>query len=338
MKVWQKIAAGILSAALVLGLGVGIAGCGPTETPEPDPGGGEDLSQYEFVFSGEGDFSQNGGQERHLNIEVYGNEDESVVLRVEQLPQIQIYGTWVLVENKGYKIYFEDAASTYVYCAYDESAGTHSFHYSCDFGTVGTTEVTFTYSDPDFEYDGVGLGAHPPIVAGQGRSSGTTLTCNEDGTVVVGSRTGTWEYLEETDQYHFTFDVDNGYSEAFRLDEWDSTTNTLTSNIDGSFEWQLYDWQASGFGGSNAIRIDSQTGLPCGPGVDMSTYRYDEETGYHYVTSVRGVEVYYTLTESGQPNFFPEVYASRNADGTFTVVSSYGGGAFTMFYGTFTAE
>ncbi len=288
----------------------------------------------QFVFTGSGTFQRSAEDlARDLDVTVTGyKSDNSVVLKVAQLPQIEYTGHWVLVENKGYKIYFDDSDATYVYVRYNPETGIHTFHYPCDFGTVGTTTLEFTFADSDFSYDGEGLGLHPPVIKGSMMRGGeTTLTCNEDGTLVAGSRTGTWEYIESDNQYHFHFDLDTGYSEAFKLDEWSRNLNDF--GHDGDFEWQMYDYTADGFGGDFASRIDSVTLMPCG--VDPSNVVIDEETGRHTFTDVQGHEMYYVVDESGQPNFFNEVYSTYDAaTGEYSI--DYSTNGFMMVHATFT--
>ena len=198
------------------------AACGGNGEPDdPDPGDDPiDTSAYEFVFTGSSsDFV--GG--RTLNVNIYGNKDagQTFTLRVEEYPQVRINGTWVLEPNKGYKVYFEDATNTYEYCRFDDATNTFTFSYALDLGsTLGSATISFSYVDEDFVYDGIGLGRKPPVFTA---TDGTLLTCNEDGTFISGTRTGTWEYDEEADEYNFDFDFDGGYDTIFQLNEaWDA--------------------------------------------------------------------------------------------------------------------
>ncbi|HBK01838.1 MAG TPA: hypothetical protein DDY77_02245 [Clostridiales bacterium] len=300
---------------------IGLVGCADTENPEPTP---EPKTDYEFVFEGSDDF-ESGGITRHLDISVYGNKDDekSVLLKVKQLPQIEYYGTWVLVPNKGYKIYFEDSRSTYVYCRYDTEKKQFGFNYRCSFGNAGTKTVAFSYEDKSFEYDGIGLGLHPPVIG--------SLTCNEDGTFVVGSRTGTWEYLPDTNQYYFHFGKDTGYMEAFKLDEWHEENNDRGK--DGIFEWQVYDYTATGF--SSKLWISGKTGLPCN-----REYTIDED-GVIHTTTPEGHEVYYTIDAENDnaPYIMEHVYANFNAEtGKYEMVYITGSYGYRMTYATFEPE
>lgn len=180
---------------------------------------------YEFVFTGSAEI---GG--RTYNATVYGNKDEgkTISLRIAELPTAELTGTWVFVENKGYKIYFDDANSSFVYTKYDTATKQFSFNYNLNIGDTngGSGRVAFTYTDEAFaaEYDGEGLGNVPPAFTGYSTYIGAmfalgepvqcTLTCYEDGTCVslstnevkfASQRTGTWEYDETSNQYTFTF-------------------------------------------------------------------------------------------------------------------------------------
>lgn len=322
---------------VVLSLVLGMTACGgnaESSKGQTETTAGQQLTGgEEFVFTGFGTF-QRSEQDlaRDLDITITGyKSDGSVVLKVAQMPQIEYTGRWVLVENKGYKIYFDDADATFVYVRYNPETGVHTFHYPCNFGTVGTTNVEFTYADSDFSYDGIGLGLHPPVISGISIKGLTNLTCNEDGTLVAGSRTGTWEYLEKENVYHFHFDLDTDYQESYKLDEWDKNTGDF--GHDGDFEWQIYDYSAAGFGGTNATRIDSVTLMPCG--IDPADVTIDEETGRHTFTSVQGHTMYYVVDESGQPNFFNEVYSTYDeATGEYTI--DYSTKGFMMVHATFT--
>ena len=216
------------------------AACAPTDTEElPNTG------NYEFVFEGSSsEFS--GG--RTYDITIYGENDGTISMSVEQLPLARLSGEWKYVENKGYKIYPADSAGTIIYTAYDAAAGDHSFNYSISLGTgYGTAKVNFTYHDAEFAdiYDGEGLGKAPPIFEGVGwwgwsnskYPTGQTefdlkLICQEDGSVVwdwlvAGAKgqshailsTATWEYDAENDAY--IIDVSNAtYGSGF-LRNWD---------------------------------------------------------------------------------------------------------------------
>ncbi len=202
--------------------------CGDEVEPEPEPGRDE---EYEFVFTGSSSEFAGG---RTLNVSVYGNkdEDQTLTLRVAEYPQVRINGSWILEPNKGYKVYFDDATSTYEYCRFDDATNTFSFRYTLDLGeTLGRAEINFEYTDEDFEYDGIGLGRKPPVFTA---SDGTLLTCNEDGTFISSSRTGTWEYDEENDVYKFDFDADGGYNQIFQLNEaWDGGYYCGYNRVDG---------------------------------------------------------------------------------------------------------
>ena len=75
-------------------------------------------SEYEFIFEGSSsEFSE--GRTYHATI--YGNKDEeqTFTLKINEFPMMEMYGEWIFVENKGYKLYFEDDAATLVYSSYN---------------------------------------------------------------------------------------------------------------------------------------------------------------------------------------------------------------------------
>lgn len=176
---------------------------------------------YEFVFTGSGVFSD--GNEYNVTITGNKDKDKTFDLRVEEMPALELDGTWVYVENKGYKLYFNDSGGSFVYSKYDTQSKEFSFKYSLNLGGgLGQTKVTMTCLDEKFSsvYDGVGLPPIPPTFTGYGWGGAKgvnkytcTLICNEDGTCVsitdtagIDPRYGTWEYNEETNVYSFEFE------------------------------------------------------------------------------------------------------------------------------------
>lgn len=173
----------------------------------------------EFTFTGSGTFD-NGNT---YNIKIVGDTEEdgeqTFQLTINELPALELDGTWVKVDGKGYKLYFDDYDEAYVYTKYDTKKGQFSFTYNLTLGgAYGSQKIRFTYNDNAFakEYDGIGLGMKPPTLIGGGWGSTNatswrpaTLTCYEDGTVSLvcankgNTRTGTWSYNEETNQYSF---------------------------------------------------------------------------------------------------------------------------------------
>lgn len=190
------------------------AACVPTSVPGPS-------DSYEFVFNGTGVFAD--GNE--YDIVIHGNDDAGKTFRlgVDQIPALELDGTWVFVEGKGYKLYFNDTSETYVYTRYDPQTKEFSFQYTLNLsGGLGEAKVKMTAKDEAFaaEYDGKGLPAHPPTFTGVGWGGGSgtmavasTLVCNEDGTCIsiasetgAPNRTGTWTYDEARNVYSFVFD------------------------------------------------------------------------------------------------------------------------------------
>lgn len=184
----------------------------------------EELPQnenYEFVFSGTGTFADG----NNYTIVINGNDDAGKTFRlsVEEIPALELDGTWVYVEGKGYKLYFNDASETYVYTKYNVDTKEFSFKYTLNLsGGLGEAKVEMFAKDEAFAsvYDGKGLPAHPPTFTGVGWGGGSgtmavasTLVCNEDGTCIsiasetgAPNRTGRWSYDEERNVYSFVFD------------------------------------------------------------------------------------------------------------------------------------
>lgn len=220
MKTKTKLAATLLAVIFVLAAVFAMTACQPDEpTPPPE-------EEYEFVFTGS---TEIGG--KTYNATVYGNQDEeqSISLRIAELPVAELGGEWVYVEGKGYKIYFDDTNSTFVYTKYDTATEEFSFNYNLNVGDTngGSGKVHFTCKDEAFaaEYDGVGLGNVPPTFTGYTTYMGAmfalgepvmcVLTCYEDGTCTsvstnevkfASALNGTWEYDADANQYTFTFD------------------------------------------------------------------------------------------------------------------------------------
>ena len=223
MKRRFKRASLLLSALLLLGGIAGLTGCSPSPgaviTPAPTE------SPYEFVFTGSGQ----GTNGRTFNVTIAGEKDEAknVAVSVEGQPAMAMTGRWDFVEGKGYKVYLNDAGSTFAYSQYDPE--TKSFRLRCtvDFGTYGKPTIDFTYEDAAFAevYDGEGLGKTPPKFTIEGWAGGVvqtfgTLACQEDGTISItddwsAPRAGRWEYDEADDRYVITFTENPFIEEPF---------------------------------------------------------------------------------------------------------------------------
>lgn len=220
------IAAGIFFGSAAM-LGIDFAALSyDGGTVKDDGEGGGEAEDYEFVFNGTADIA-----EQTYHVTLYGNKDEeqSISLRIQELPTAELTGTWVFVEQKGYKIYFDDANGSFVYTKYDPASKLFSFNYNLNIGDTngGSGKVAFTCEDEAFaaEYDGEGLGNVPPTFNGYttyigamfalGNPVDCLLTCYEDGTCVslstnevkfAQARNGTWEFDEDANQYTFTFE------------------------------------------------------------------------------------------------------------------------------------
>ena len=203
----------VVLVLVVTALACLVVGCTPTNPPEPEKP--KDTNDYEFVFKGASDFKGT-----TYNIVVYGNKDaeNSITVGVEEIPEVTSGGRWVLVANKGYKIYFDDSNETFVYTKFDAATKELSFNYNVVLGNAyGSAKVNFKYKSDSFAatYDGVGLGPVPPTFTGKADGGAmivnVTLSCFEDGTCVSAystrsHRKGTWSYDAETNTYNFEFE------------------------------------------------------------------------------------------------------------------------------------
>ncbi len=374
--------AGTAVLALALALTMLLSGCGPQEeggspsaaTPTPTPAA--DSGDYEFIFTGaSSDFA--GG--RTMNVTVYGLKDEnnSIELRVAEYPQILIDGYYTYVEGKGYKLYFNDASSAFVYTQFHPEDNTFTFRYTLDMGdTLGSARVAFTCQDDAFaaEYDGEGLGRTPPTfvgtVAGVGGGA-VSLVCREDGTFDTaalsntfgGGRTGTWEYDEENDQYLFHFNPDRNYSTNYERNEADAEGHYLGYNrvTDGSTSGER---QFTYLTGADPICFDlpitSEDFDPINEPY-KSGFSYDPETGRcdirvkdlpnldELVSALsRGnnpddyrelPDIYYYVMEDGSLNFLPECATTYDPDtGDYTLIWSVSNGKYSLAQGTYNPE
>lgn len=185
----------------------------------------ENTSKYQFVFEGSSsEFANN----NNFHLKIYGNKDDdcSFQMLVDEMPAVKLPGKWVYVENKGYKLYFNDVNKSYVYTRYDVQAKEFSFKFNVDLGGgYGIAKVRFVSQDTEFAkvYDGEGLDPLPPTFRGVG--AGMTenytlnywLVCYEDGTCAsfddfLGlDRNGEWTYDKQVNQYSFHFGPDTYY-------------------------------------------------------------------------------------------------------------------------------
>lgn len=281
MKKMHKILRTLTGAVLIFSMTVIAAGCSGGESQ--NGGSSSEESEYEFNFSGTETFDD--GQEYTLQIaaeKAERQEDNRFSLTVNELPMFELGGTYVYEENKGYKLYFEDVGEQFSYTSYDPESGDFSLRYKSDLGeALGARTIMFTYHDPDFAdvYDGEGLGPTPPTFEGSGwggflgqfEINPAQLRCYEDGTATftatavtaVDPMTGTWDYDEASDTYHFNFppqtfansdqveeqpDGTIGYKTVYgesdvRFDKYSETTETdyyATYNEEtGTYEFDL---------------------------------------------------------------------------------------------------
>lgn len=194
-------------------------------------GGGGNSEDKEFVFEGAATFSN--GVDYSIVITGYADEEQSFLLTVKEMPILEMGGTWVMVEGKGYKLYLNDAGGTYVYTSYNVATQSFTAKVPVNLGGgFGNATVVMTCKDGGFaaQYDGIGLPPHPPTFTGHGlggtkgnSSYDCSVICREDGTCVavtdktgIPDREGTYTYDAETNVYSFEFaDETEAYERAF---------------------------------------------------------------------------------------------------------------------------
>ncbi len=179
-----------------------------------------DTGDYQFAFSGTVETVTG----RTFTLDLNGNKDEekTLTLAVEEMPALSIGGNWEYVENKGYKIFLNDANGTFAYTRYHTDSKTFTVMFDYDMGNFGQPKVNLTYKDEDFatKYDGIGLGKKPPSFSLTGYTTFNhygygSLLFKEDGSVAANltntgagwyfNRSGKWEFNEETQEYDYWF-------------------------------------------------------------------------------------------------------------------------------------
>ena len=179
-----------------------------------------DTSAYEFVFSGEVETSTG----RTFTLDMIGNKDDEQTLNltVKEMPALNLTGHWTFVENKGYKVFLDDANGTFAYSRYNPDTQEFTVTFDYDMGNFGQPRAVLTYADAEFAtaYDGEGLGRKPPSFALEGYTTYShysygTVLCAEDGSVSASltntgagwyfNRSGSWTYDEANDQYDIVF-------------------------------------------------------------------------------------------------------------------------------------
>lgn len=100
----------LYAVAAIVWVCVSLAGSS-TGTGSGGGGGGIVEGDYEFVFSGS--VETNTG--RTFTLALTGNKDEeqTLDLTVQEMPALSIDGNWTFTENKGYKIFLNDANGTF---------------------------------------------------------------------------------------------------------------------------------------------------------------------------------------------------------------------------------
>lgn len=214
-------------------------------------------NDYVFDFVGKEQYDD--GQEYTFHIRAPKGEDGVFTLSINELSRFELEGTYTYVENKGYKLYFEDIDSQFAYTSYDTDTNEFSLKYNLDLGEMlGKRRVTFTWLDEEFGdvYDGEGLGMTPPTFEGGGwggykaqfEITGAKLTCYEDGTATftatavtaVDPKSGTWDYDEETNTYHFNFPAQT-FSNTSNVEvQEDGRTGYQTVYGEGEWRYDKY--------------------------------------------------------------------------------------------------
>lgn len=263
----------LLSMALVL-----FSACDDQPQDPPD----DPNSEYAFVFTGTGETASG----RTFNFTMTGSkEDDSLEIVAQENRAIRVDGRYELLEGKGYKIYVNDTSGANGYARYNDATDNFTITLSLVIGNYGTVPVEFTYHDPDFAYDGIGITEPDPplfencvtIGAAVGDGFGS-ITCTVDGTFSatattgggwIETRTGTYEYDAENDKYLFTFD-----------DAVFATFDTYDPQL-----WQPNDYRVEAIGPVD--RSDTPTREEIASEYDMFNNTYEavwsEEHGYYWM-------------------------------------------------------
>lgn len=258
----RKLLALLLAVIMTLSVAM-LGGCdsgnqpAQTSTPtEPETG------EYLFDFVGSAQYED--GEEYTFRIRAPKEGDGSFLLTIDELHQFELGGTYTYVENKGYKLYFDDIDGQFAYSSYDPETKEFSVKYTLDLGEMlGKRRVTFTAKDEDFAeiYDGEGLGVTPPTFEGGGWGGykaqfviePAKLTCYEDGTAVftatavtaVDTKTGTWDYDAETNTYHFWFPPQTFANTSNVEVQEDGTIGYQTVYSEGVWRYDSYSEQTA---------------------------------------------------------------------------------------------
>ena len=69
----------------------------------------KEESPYEFEFTAEGTVINDLNAETTYHVTVYGNKDSdnTVLLKIKEMPVAELEGVWQYIEGKGYKIYLK---------------------------------------------------------------------------------------------------------------------------------------------------------------------------------------------------------------------------------------
>lgn len=287
-------------------------------------GSNADDGDWEFVFAGSGVFAD--GNEYNAVIRGNKDEDQTFVLTIEELPALELGGTWVLVEGKGYKLYFDDSGNSYSYSYYDTDTSTFSLKYTLNLsGGLGSAKINFMFRDEAFAsvYDGEGLPPHPPTFTATGYGNLAALTpyyftliCNEDGTCVsvparadIDKRNGTYTYDEESNVYSFEFE-DQEYTSNYLFTDDDGKQyyrHMYTASVDNTLQY--------GVGYSELIEY---TGTESQPQFNTAVTHTDKTTGepvtIEYKTTYDEETKTYSLIYETFAKCFLDVYATYTVE------------------------
>lgn len=279
----------VLLALIMLLTAAILGGCGKSSAGSEAAANVSETTAGDYLFDFVGTAQYDDGKDYTFHIRAPKDGDGSFLLTVDELTQFEMTGKYTYVENKGYKLYFDDVDSQFSYSSYDPATGEFTLKYALDMGEMlGKRRIAFTEKDEAFAdiYDGIGLGMTPPTFEGYGWGgfkaqfdiAPAKLTCYEDGTATftatavtaVDPKTGTWDYDEETNTYHFSFppqtfansnnvevqeDGTVGYQTVYgpgewRYDKYSETTetdfyttydaSTGTYNLDLQIVWYIY--------------------------------------------------------------------------------------------------
>ncbi len=199
----------------------------------------EEEPSYVFSLSGSGTIG-----EKNYTFHLNGVEaDNEFFIETVGEDMEYLWGEWKFTEGKGYTLTFDDAYWTTKNVKFDEVTNEFYFTYEMNLGSaIGKTKVAFRGSAGDFKYDGEGWGFEPFEFSATGvdvfgmTTVDIILTCFEDLTfscvgscplIAVPSRSGTYSYNQETNEYTFLFSD----SSDPVVSTYEKSTNTYSLSV-----------------------------------------------------------------------------------------------------------